>query len=63
MTFLDASLDVSLDEVELDPGMLGGDVEECLAVARGYEPGVEGLSTVEQPDKQLADLGTGEIQL
>lgn len=34
------------------------DVEERPEVARGYEPGVEGLSTVEQPAEQPVELGT-----
>lgn len=63
MTSLDASPDVSLDKEQQDPGMLVGDVEEHLEAARGYEPEAEGPSTVEQPNKQPVELGTGEAHL
>lgn len=59
MTSLDASPDDSLDEEELGPGMLGRDVKEPPQTARGYKPGAEGPSTVEQQ----AELGTGEAKL
>lgn len=59
MTSLDASPDDNLDEEELDPWMLGRDVKEPPQSARGYKPGAEGPSTVEQQ----AELGTGEAKL
>lgn len=58
MTSSDASPGDSSSEEEPDPGMLVGDVEKLLEVARGHEPGAEGPSTVEQTEEQLDRTGT-----
>lgn len=48
------SPEASLEKDELAMGMSGGEA------AKGYQPGVEGMSTGEQLEEQLAKLETGE---